>query len=450
MIDSIKWHDIHQRFSQLVPNDTADLIFESLDVKEYMQDKKMEISADSLSIHYLKMNEFRLFNILIDVIKKSIGGRKWDLWTFELVDQSTDSKKKEKFIKTNNRYSQTALNQFFTFENYFSSNDNFLLTNTCHELIKNLNDPIKIANSFFIYGPSGYGKTHIVNAFGNEIFNTYDDLKILYATGNSFVQDYVDSFKSDSGNINSFYTKYRSVDILIIDDFQWMVEKENSLDTFFNIYDYMLTSGKLVVLCSDTPLERLVLPSRVTTRIKNGIMITMNKPDLDTRRQIFEHQCSKTLKEVTFDPKAVDLICQNFNNPRELIGFILNLSLFLVAYKTNKVTEGMAIDFINEVVKTSKLGKNDIIDIVCDYFDVAPKLVLKTGTRDKYKLAGDFIILFLSKKLQLNQKEIARLFNFKDHSSVSKRLSIIENTSTTEYRDDYIMLNKKISNDNVN
>lgn len=452
MLDTVKWNEVRQKFSQLVPQDTADVIFASLSVVENRQEKIIEISADRLSMYYLKLNDFRFFNILVETIKKTIGqgSRKWDLWSFELVDKAIDDKKKAEYIKRTDRLSKTGLNHFLTFENYFSSNDNFLVVQSCHEIIKNLNDPMRITNSFFIYGLSGYGKTHISNALGNEIFARYDDLKVLYCTGQGFVSDYVNSFKSDADNINSFYNKYRTVDVLIVDDFQWMVEKDNSLDTFFNIYDDMLNSNKLVVFCSDTSLDQLILPNRMVTRIRNGIMVEMNKPDFDTRIQIFNYHAAHFLAGIRFEKEAVDIICQNFNNPRELIGFIRNLNMFLIAYKSDVVTEDMANDFLNKMVMSSKLRKADIIDIVCNHFGYKPEEVLKTGTRGKKRIAGDFIIYFLVKKLKMNQKEVARIFNFSDHSSVSKRCSLFEKEEKQQYSEDFRNLNKKITSDNVN
>lgn len=227
MITRIIWSKIRENFAKFTSNDSADLIFETLEIHEDEKEKKLTLCADTLTFLLLSENNYNLFNILCDVIKNSIKTRKWELWDISLEEYSTNESKKSSVSDRTNRYSLSKLQSNYSFENYFSKSDNFEILEASRLIINGVkNNDIK-ANSLFIWGNSGYGKTHLVNAIGNELFNTNEGkLNILYVTGNRFLDDYTSSFTGGMNNLDKFNKTYSNLDVLIIDDFQQLEEKK--------------------------------------------------------------------------------------------------------------------------------------------------------------------------------------------------------------------------------
>ncbi len=442
------WEKINDSFSKLVSQNIGNIIFDQLSFTENKKNKVIIINVDSLSKYFLEENDGRLYKLLIDVIKNcNYISRDWNEWSFILSDKKLNAKDLEQIDHNNNKYSETNLVPFYTFNNYFSKNDNFEVVKTCSGLVKQIACGKTTANSLFIDGSSGYGITYIIQAMGNELFNNNHNIKLLFCTGEEFVNDYTNSFTSNQNNINFFNKKYRNLDVLLLDDFQFLDGKDASLKTFFSILNEMLAHQKLIVLTSDMPLNQLVMKENIISRIKSGLMIKINIPDFETRMEIFEfYKKKEILIDLTIDKEAQELICQSFKNPRELIGAITNLSNRATIYNEKTITLEMVNKFIKDTVQNSKLNYNDIINIVCNYFNTDQKNVLKKGTRDINKIAGDFIIYFLHEKLNYNQRKIANMFNLKEHSSISKRIKNFENIKN-EYKEAYRMINLKINSE---
>ena len=445
MITRIIWSKIRENFAKFTSNDSADLIFETLEIHEDEKEKKLTLCADTLTFLLLSENNYNLFNILCDVIKNSIKTRKWELWDISLEEYGTNESKKSSVSDRTNRYSLSKLQSNYTFENYFSKSDNFEILEASRLIINGVkNNDIK-ANSLFIWGNSGYGKTHLVNAIGNELFNTNDGkLNILYVTGNRFLDDYTSSFTGGMNNLDKFNKTYSNLDVLIIDDFQQLEDKKNTLDQFFSIYDDMILRNKLVIFAADKKVDDILISDRITSRIKSGLVYQVKKPDIDTRIEIFKHHAALNIPGLEFDEAAIDIIVRKLDSPREIIGMITQILVDNIAKRYDYFDISKAENILKRAVSKKTIDQKEIISTVCEYFNVSQSNVLKSGTRGMNKTAGDFIIYFLSEKLDYPQKKIASLFGLKEHSSVSKRLKSFEEEVKLKNMKDYENLVRKI------
>lgn len=444
VINRITWSKIRENFAKFTSNDSADLIFESLEIIDNEKEKKFILSADTLTFLLLSENNFNLFNILCDVIKNSIKTRNWDLWEISLEEYSYESDKKASVSDRTNRYALSNLQKNFTFENYFSKADNFAILEASRLCINGFKNKDLKANSLFIWGNSGYGKTHIVNAIGNELFNNNDNINILYVTGNKFVDDFTSSFTGGMNNLDKFNKTYSNLDVLIIDDFQQLEDKKSTLDQFFSIYDEMIMRNKLVIFAADKKVDEILISDRISSRIKSGLIYQVRKPDIDTKIEIFKYHANLTIPGLEFEEAAIDIITRNFDSPREIIGIITQILVDNITKKYDYFDLNRAQSILHQTVMRKSIDQKEIINIICEYFNVSQTNVLKPGTRGTNQLAGDFIVFFLKDRLDYSQKKIASLFGLKDHSAISKRLQKFENEVKVSHYQDFQFILRKI------
>lgn len=452
MIDIILLEQIKSRFSEIIGESIAEIIFKNLFINLDNKNNVLSITVDSLSNVLLTNNESQYLNILWEIIKEEINKQQlhnWNNWNFKVILVDSNEKKMQEKNLFFSNYNSTNLDKFLTFENYFSKNDNMQIINSCHYILDTLEEEHRQITTFYIYAKSGYGKTHIINALGNAIFEKDNHLKILYITGNTFLEDYTNSFKGFDNNILKFEEKYKNLDVLIIDDFQVLASKEQTLNAFFEIFDKMRTQNKIIVLASDEELNNLAMPDRIISRIKDGSLNTINKPDKDTRARIFKYHFNLNFNKCEIEESAVELVCETFSSPREIIGFTKTLMLHVVTSINNSTRQIITLDdvqnILNNMYQAKNISKKDIVECVCNKFKVDEKDVLKKNTRGIHRSAGNFIIYFLSKKLCWEQIRISKLFGLTDHSAISKRLKSFENEDKIKYKDIYTQISCELN-----
>lgn len=452
MINAIVFEQIKKKFAEQAGDGITDVIFDQLSIQEEKDSRVITLLVDDLSWQLLYNNNKVLLNVLWEIIKKNIGSsRNWDLWKFEISKRNAENEIQEKELFYE-RFQKTNLNKFLTFTNYFSKADNAEIINISNYIIDHFKSDDKIT-TFYIYGRSGYGKTHVVNAIGNKLFEENSKSRILYTTGSDFLKDYTSSFKDLNAGTKSFDEKYDNLDALIIDDFQFIEAKEQTLNTFFEIFDKMRTKNKYVILASDKDLNDLDMPERIISRIKDGNITKINKPDKETRISIFKYHFENSFgPEYNISEDAINLVCETITSPREIIGLVKNLlpTYQVLNYnKTQQTNNCIGFDEVQKIIdntyKPKKLTHQDIVEIVCNKFKVNKNDVLRKNTRGIHKTAGNFIIYFLSTKLKWEQMRISKLFKLNDHSSISKRLKAFENEDKIKYKDAFTQISCEIS-----
>lgn len=260
----------------------------------------------------------------------------------------------------------------YTFENFVVGSNN----NLAHAVaVAIANKPGKAYNPFFLYSQVGLGKTHLIQAIGNKILETGSQLKVLYCTGESFANELIDAIQSgDRAKTEKFRRKFRSVDVWLIDDAQFIAGRESTQEEFFHTFNHLYQAQKQIVLTSDRPPRDIAkLEERLSSRFAGGMIADMQPPDIDVRVAILRRK--REQENLQISDEALELIAQKSPpSIRELQGLLLQVSTIarsqgaeITAEVVYKVLGGHQ----NNAEK--KLAPKDIIQAVCTYYSVRQK-----------------------------------------------------------------------------
>lgn len=308
--------------------------------------------------------------------------------------------------------SQTNLNPRYSFENFVVGSSNELAFTACQVVSKSYG---KLHNPLFIYGPVGVGKTHLLQATGNEALKNYKDIKVKYLTTEEFTNEFIQSLKNHS--TNEFKTKFRDIDILILDDVHFLSGKTTSQEELFHTFNYLYNNSKQIIFSSDRPPKLIQdIEERLRSRFEGGLVIEITPPDLETRIAILKLKSQE--KGVVLDNKIYEFIAQKIiKNIRELEG-ILELTIFY--YKRSKnITLDEVEEIINKYSKTyyNKVTPKKILKVITEHFDLKEEDVFKkTRTQHLVKIR-QLLVYFLREISQLSYTSIGEFLK-KDHTTI--------------------------------
>lgn len=312
----------------------------------------------------------------------------------------------------------------YTLNNYVVGPDNQLAHSACSAISKN---PGKAYNPIYIYGDVWLGKTHLLQATGNEIQRKFKDSKVLYTTADKFLNEYVTSVKKRT--IDKLRDKYRSADVLVIDDVQFLENKNQTQNELYNIFNLLYESEKQIVLSWDRPPKELTeLEPRLRSRFEWGITIDIGKPDFETRLAIIQEKSRQ--KEFLLPQEVAEFIASNVTeNVRELEGILNQLiieyeldwtppSLEKVARKLKKLS--ITDDLLGHGKDTSVKIKSyeDLLDVVSDHFWIEKEWILWENRKKEFMIPRQVAMYLLKKKMNYTYERIWNIFNGRNHASV--------------------------------
>lgn len=332
----------------------------------------------------------------------------------------------------------------YSFENLVEGDCNRLARSAGFAVAKN---PGGTAfNPLLLYGANGLGKTHLAQAIGIEIKNRFPNKTVLYVESEKFIHQFIDAVKNN--NVNDFSHFYQMIDVLIIDDVQFLAGKEKTQDMFFHIFNHLHQTGKQIVLTSDkAPVEMLGVEQRLLSRFKWGLSADLQTPSLETRIAILQKKMYADGIELPND--VVEYLAYSVTtNIRELEGALTSL----IAHSTlnrKAITVELAKQMIDKFVKNTarEVSIDYIQKVVCDYFDL-PIELLKSKTRKREVVQARQIAMFFSKKMTKSSlANIGSHCGGKDHATVLHACRTVNNLQETDkqfrkYLDD---LEKKLS-----
>ena len=331
------------------------------------------------------------------------------------------------YLKENSEMIEKELNDNlmsdFTFENFVEGPSNREAKTAA--LACAIKPGQKAYNPLFIYGDSGLGKTHLLNAIGNYIKENNSEMKVLYISSMTFVNDAVKAIKEKT--IDEYKNQLNSLDVLLFDDIQNLSNKPQSKDIFFNIYNELFTNRKQVVLTSDrSPSQIKDVEDRLKTRFSQGLSVTINSLEYETAFEILKMKLkSHGINDNSIDDDVLSFIATNFSSDvRNLEGAINRLLFYSINFfNTQKIDLNVALEAFKDQ-KTTLLSKNDNLDVrniikaVADYYGLTEKQI-KSKSRTKNIATARHISMYLSRKLlDLSYDKIGEEFGGKDHSTV--------------------------------
>jgi len=325
---------------------------------------------------------------------------------------------------------ESNLNPRYTFDNFIKGEGNQLARAAAGAISDNPGGTS--FNPLFLYGGVGLGKTHLIQAIGNQIFKNFPEKKVIYLSSDIFTVEFVESIQTNK--VNEFSNFYRSMDVLIIDDIQFLIGKEKTQDLFFHIFNTLHQSRKQIILSSDKPPKDLKgLDERLISRFQWGLTADIQPPELETRIAILKRKAETYGMLVSNE--ILEYIATNItSNIRELEGCLIKL-LACVSLNSNEITYELAKKTVKEIAtdrKTTTLTIETITRVVCEHLGVAENKI-RDKTRKKEIVLARQIAMYLAKSLTLSSlKTIGLHFGGRDHSTVIHACNSIEEYKMTD------------------
>ncbi|HSP86922.1 MAG TPA: chromosomal replication initiator protein DnaA [Ignavibacteriaceae bacterium] len=324
---------------------------------------------------------------------------------------------------------ESHLNPRYTFENFIKGEGNQLARAAAMAISENPGGTS--FNPLFVYGGVGLGKTHLIQAVGNKILEVNNEKKVIYLSSDTFTVDFVESIQSNK--INEFSGFYRGMDVLIIDDIQFLIGKEKTQDLFFHIFNTLHQSGKQIILSSDKPPKDLKgLDGRLISRFQWGLSADIQPPELETRIAILKRKVHDFGMNIS--PNILEYIATNItSNIRELEGCLIKLL-------ANASLNSVEIDFeltrkiVKEIATDRKVNVTveNITKIVCTYLNVAENKI-RDKTRKKEIVLARQLAMYFSKELTKSSlKSIGLQFGGRDHSTVIHSCNSVEESIVSD------------------
>ena len=336
--------------------------------------------------------------------------------------------KKEVFFSRQNSFQElltnpkTGLNPHYNFNNFIVGRFNEMAHAAAWAAAEN---PGKIYNPLFVYGDVGLGKTHLLQAIGNKILETFSKIKVKYIPSERFVSGIVESIKNRK--VEDFKRKFKNIDVLIMDDVQFFTGKEKSQEEFFHIFNFFHQSQKQIILSSDrSPKEIPNLEERLRSRFEGGMLADIGKPDIETRIAILKEKCEE--RNITLNNEILNYIAvKHKNNIRELEGALNKIVLFKKINNKNPDTEEIKT-LLGGLIKKpkNKLNFKNIIKIISDFYGLKEEEVLLKTRRKEIVKPRQIAMYLLRKELKESYPSIGRRFGGKDHTTAIYACSKIE------------------------
>jgi chromosomal replication initiator protein len=286
-------------------------------------------------------------------------------------------------------------------------------------------NPSHSYNPLFLYGGVGLGKTHLLHAIGQEIARSRPHLRVLYLAAEPFVNELINSIRFD--RMPAFRERYRTIDVLMIDDVQFIANKERTQEEFFHTFNTLYTSQKQIILSSDSsPRNIPTLEERLRSRFEWGLIADIQPPDLETKVAILQRKAYQ--EEVTLPDEVAEFIAQQVrSNIRELEG-LLNRVLAFSSLTGKPLSATLARETLKDILpeEGKKPNANEIIKAVAKHYDLKISEI-KSKSNSQQVVFPRKVAMFLLRKLaELSYPEIGKLFNDKHHSTVMYSVKDIE------------------------
>ena len=389
-----------------IKNDTVFISVNNKFIKEWL-------IKNYLCLIQEKLTAISDFSYKIDI---AITTNKQQLSTGTSINKVTN------ISKTTNKKIIFNTNTEYTFDKFISGSSNQFASAAA---IAVANNPATIYNPLFIYGGVGLGKTHLINAIGNEIKTKNNKLNVSYYSSEKFTNELVNSIRY--GKMDEFRKKFRSIDVLLIDDVQFIAGKERTQEEFFHTFNSLYESHKQIVVTSDKfPKEIPGLEDRLRSRFEWGLIADIQPPDTETKQAILLAKAEQNNINLPEDV-AVFLSNSVINNIRELEGYIVRIGAYSSLTST-PISIDMAKDILKDIIveASEELTIEDIQKKVSGHFNIKVSDI-KSAKRIKSFVVPRQIAMYLCRELtSFSYPEIGNHFGGKDHSTVIHAIRKIE------------------------
>ncbi len=347
--------------------------------------------------------------------------------TIKFIVMETKKKKEEPPLlaftpSTEDRLLKCGLHSKYSFDNFAVSSTNQVAYAAAQAVANNLGTAY---NPLFLYGGVGVGKTHLAQAVARKILEANGEKKVYFCPGDNFTNELIESIREKS--TPQFRRKYRRLDLLIIDDIQFIAGKEHIQEEFFHTFNSIVSSGGQIILTSDRPPAEIKnLEDRLRSRFLGGLIVDVQSPDFELRTAIVLIKAKE--KNIEIDMEAAKIIAEQITDSRGLEGTLLSIYAKILGLKEKIDLEAVEAFFSEKTTaKTQKLTAGDIIKAVCSFYSIKQSHVKSSGRTDAVALPRQVVMFFLRRQLHLKLTEVAYILRRKDHTTVIHAERKIEN-----------------------
>lgn len=314
------------------------------------------------------------------------------------------------------------LNPNYNFENFIKGSSNEFSRTVGETVAKN---PARTFNPLFLYGPSGVGKTHLINAIGTRIKELYPEKRVLYVSAHLFQVQYTDSVRTN--HFNDFISFYQTIDVLIIDDIQEFAGVTKTQNTFFHIFNHLHQNGKQLILTSDrAPVMLQGMEERLLTRFKWGLVAELEKPDAELRKNILRNKIHRD--GLNIPENVINFIAENVSDSvRELEGIVNSLLAQSILFK-REIDMNLAQRIVCKAVRyTNKpVTIDEIVTKVCEHYNLDERAI-HSKTRKREVVQVRQIAMYLAQKhTDHSTARIGQLIGRRDHATVLHACKMIK------------------------
>jgi chromosomal replication initiator protein len=420
------WERVLDRLSQKI-NDRH--IFDSFFADSYIHtiqnDEIVVVVNSGLAVNLLNTR-------YLDMVSQTVLDVTQSNFKLKFVQKSELEKIPVNKPQKSSFFANSFVNRKFTFDNFVVGTSNREAYQAALLIASN---PGKLFNynPLFIYSQSGLGKTHLLHAIGNYIKENASALNVLYITTDDFVDEFIKyvSGEKDKDNMKDFF---KNVDVLMVDDIQFLAEKTKTEEMFFYIFNNLVNDGKQIILTSDRhPSEIRGIESRLVSRFNSGLTMNILVPDLSTRVAILKNKIQANGLDITyFEEDVLDFFAERFsNNVRELEGALNRLLFYVINIKQTKhITMELAMESVQPLMgsssPTSSLTETRIINTVADYYNLTSNQITGRIRTNQIAMARHIAMYLIRTLLDMPFLKIGSLFGGKDHSTVMNAVSKVE------------------------
>ena len=316
-----------------------------------------------------------------------------------------------------------ALNPRYTFDTFVVGNSNRIAHAAAQAVAK---APGHAYNPLFLYGGVGLGKTHLMHAIGHAVKENYPTARVLYVTSETFTNELIEAIRM--GKNAEFRHRFRNVDLLMIDDVQFIANRQSVQEEFFNTFNTLHNAGKQIVISSDRPPKEIAnLEERIRSRLEGGLITDVQEPDIETRIAILRNKAQQEGKAV--DDSIIQFIAEHVpNNIRQLEGSLTKV-FFYSNLKEEPITMSLAREALKDLLPEDKkvdVTPTRIKEIVADFYHITLQSLM-SQRRDKEVVVPRQIAMYLCHDmLSLPYKRISLLFDRSDHTTAISACDRIE------------------------
>lgn len=420
------WEDVKEELVSTIPPSSYDPWILPLEPIGFENNQFSVLTGQAFAISIIRKNHYRQ---IVDAFKKILGH---EIEFKMILDEKLSIKLKKQIEKTKKAVEKSQkenaidnlaqmqsfsnLNLKYKFDNFVVGDNNSFAQAAAMTVAKH---PAKKYNPLFIYGASGLGKTHLMQAIGHYIVFNSSKLKVKYIKTEDFTNELINNIRR-GGDINDrmtkFRQKYRNIDVLLLDDIQFVESKERTMEEIFHTFDSLHNNSKQIVITSDRPPKDIpTLPERLRTRFEWGLMVDITPPDFETRVAILANLADEIGMKIS--SAVLEFVAHNYDkNVRELEGAFNKIS----AYASIQNIE-LDVDIVKKVLKcdgrTKSITIGCITEAVCKYFDVSQNDLKSSARNQRISHARQIAIYLARDILQLSFVSIADFFN-KKHPTI--------------------------------